>query len=182
MPQALVLTAIVISFATTALFLVVLLASRGLTTRQRSTWTAGEGRKRAMRRAVRGPSPRAGIACDAACRNSSSCRSCFRSPRAFMLLFENRAGMEGDRRTSPRRSPACSWRCAAELDEPHEGIAAIGVHLPGTGTCRSASCSSPTAAALMLVLTGIVARLGAVLAARWRAQRCALSTRCSRSS
>ena len=31
MPQALVLTAIVISFATTALFLVVLLASRGLT-------------------------------------------------------------------------------------------------------------------------------------------------------
>ena len=30
MPQALVLTAIVISFATTALFLVVLLASRGL--------------------------------------------------------------------------------------------------------------------------------------------------------
>jgi multicomponent K+:H+ antiporter subunit C len=30
-PQALVLTAIVISFATTALFLVVLLASRGLT-------------------------------------------------------------------------------------------------------------------------------------------------------
>ena len=31
LPQALVLTAIVISFATTALFLVVLLASRGLT-------------------------------------------------------------------------------------------------------------------------------------------------------
>ncbi len=31
MPQALVLTAIVISFATTALFLVVLIASRGLT-------------------------------------------------------------------------------------------------------------------------------------------------------
>ena len=31
MPQALVLTAIVIGFATTALFLVVLLASRGLT-------------------------------------------------------------------------------------------------------------------------------------------------------
>lgn len=31
MPQALVLTAIVISFATTALFLVVLMASRGLT-------------------------------------------------------------------------------------------------------------------------------------------------------
>jgi multicomponent K+:H+ antiporter subunit C len=31
MPQALVLTAIVISFATTALFLVVLLASRGFT-------------------------------------------------------------------------------------------------------------------------------------------------------
>ena len=31
MPQALVLTAIVISFATTALFLVVLLASRGMT-------------------------------------------------------------------------------------------------------------------------------------------------------
>ena len=31
MPQALVLTAIIISFATTALFLVVLLASRGLT-------------------------------------------------------------------------------------------------------------------------------------------------------
>jgi multicomponent K+:H+ antiporter subunit C len=30
MPQALVLTAIVITFATTALFLVVLLASRGL--------------------------------------------------------------------------------------------------------------------------------------------------------
>jgi multicomponent K+:H+ antiporter subunit C len=30
-PQALVLTAIVISFATTALFLVVLLAARGLT-------------------------------------------------------------------------------------------------------------------------------------------------------
>ena len=30
-PQALVLTAIVISFATTALFLVVLIASRGLT-------------------------------------------------------------------------------------------------------------------------------------------------------
>jgi multicomponent K+:H+ antiporter subunit C len=30
-PQALVLTAIVISFATTALFLVVILASRGLT-------------------------------------------------------------------------------------------------------------------------------------------------------
>jgi multicomponent K+:H+ antiporter subunit C len=31
MPQALVLTAIVISFATTALFLVVLLAARGMT-------------------------------------------------------------------------------------------------------------------------------------------------------
>ena len=136
MPQALVLTAIVIGFATTALFLVVLLAARGLTRHRprRRRGGATVTRRVVGDRLIAAPDRRADPAAAARRRADAAAR--------------RRAG------AAPRRSSASSscrrWASLLAvalllLGGPTATPAARSASTcPATGRCPSASCSWST--------------------------------------
>ena len=179
MPQALVLTAIVIGFAMTALFLVVLLASRGLTGTDHVDGERTERDDDARSTGCSISMPHLIVA---------PILLPLLTAALMLLLGERRRALQG-RRSAWRRGlvglAASRWRCCAGSTRD-----------TGGGPARSASTCRATGAApfgivlvadrlsaLMLVLTGVV---GAArrCCSRWRAGTAPACTsiRCSSSS
>ena len=153
LPQALVLTAIVIGFAMTALFLVVLLASRGLT----GTDHVDGDEERAVIDWLRGdaaPDRRAGPAAAA------------RPRRVMLLLGDERRRLQG---AGQRRSRALLGLLLAVallrwVDAHRRRRRAIGVYLPGNWQVPfGIVLVVDRLSALMLVLTGVVGARASLL-------------------
>ena len=171
MPQALVLTAIVIGFATTALFLVVLLALRGLTGTDHVDGAGGAGRDESTR----------------ACAPASSRRSCCRWPTAALMLLLGERRRAAKAALSARRPRCAGLVLAVALlllgATARTRPAAIGVYLPGNWQAPfGIVLVVDRLSALMLVLTG--ASAWRRCCSRWRAGTAPACTsiRCSSSS